>query len=136
MSIPETAAGRIEAMRKVLLHIQGKKSLEELTFEERRILKECYDAKYFEGIVLSEMASGKIVWDYRFEPQLTLAGLQFLDSSKNQNYNQKPVERNAAHSHKTSPKKFYKSSVFWNAVCGIAAIVTIVVTILIHRSII
>lgn len=132
----ETAADRIAIMRKVLLHIQNKMPLGELTFEERRILKECYDAKYFEGIILSEMASGKIVWDYRFEPQLTLSGLQFLDSSENKNDNQKPVERNDAYSHQPRPKKFYKSGVFWSAVSAIAAVIAVIVTVLIQRGII
>lgn len=68
------------SMKKVLLHIQAQKPFDDLNFEERRVLKECYDSKYFEGVVLSEMASGKIIARYRYEPRLTLEGLQFLDS--------------------------------------------------------
>jgi len=57
-------------MRGVLLHIQRKAPFEDLSFEERRILKECYDAGYFEGVVICEMASGRVVAEYRHEPRL------------------------------------------------------------------
>lgn len=125
MSIPETAADRIAVMRKVLLHIQDKKPFSELSFEERRVLKECYDAKYFEGIILDEMASGRIVAEYRFDPQLTLAGLQFLDdttvlSSENDKSNE-PNKTDVSGKKDRSGKKFYQSEIFW-------AVVTLLVT--------
>lgn len=132
----ETAADRIAAMQKVLLHIQNNGPLNELTFEEKRILKECYDAKYFTGAIVSEMASGKIVVDYRFAPKLTLAGLQFLAQSEEADHDDQPAERDTANSDQTESKKFYQRGIFWGAVSGIASIVAIAVTLLIHFNVI
>lgn len=75
----ETVSQRKETMRNILRRIQAHESLDDLSFEEKRILKECYDAEYFEGLVIQEMISGRITTEYRHEPRLTLAGLQFLE---------------------------------------------------------
>lgn len=79
----DTVEQREASMRRVLQHINEKRPLEEFTFEDNRILKECSEAKYFEGLVMAEMISGRVVAEYRFEPRLTYEGLKFLypDSS-------------------------------------------------------
>lgn len=74
----ETLEEREEAMRVVLRHIQEKRPFELLDREQQRILKECQDAGYFEGVVLTEMISGRVAAEYRFNPRLTYKGLQFL----------------------------------------------------------
>lgn len=78
----ETIQQREESMRRVLRYIQEQKPFEDLSFVDQRILKECYDLGYFEGIVLLEMISGNIVAEYRHDPRLTYKGLQFLDLNK------------------------------------------------------
>lgn len=133
MSLPpattaETLQKRYQTMKKVLLHIQAKKSFDELSFDEKRILKECFDAGFFEGIVLLEMASGRIIAEYRHEPRLTLKGLQFLDTVKTIDLSQdnescKPDKTYASKSKGDAGKKFYKSGVFWAAVTVIVSII-------------
>lgn len=78
----ETLSQREEAMRKILRDIQDKRPFDNFSFEERRILKECYDAGYFEGVVMEEMGSGRIVGEYRHEPRITHKGLQFLSAGE------------------------------------------------------
>lgn len=78
--MPETLQEREESMRVVLRHIQAKRPFEEFTFEQQRILKECQDAGYFEGVTMVQMISGRIVAEYGFEPRLTYKGLQFLEA--------------------------------------------------------
>ncbi len=75
----ETIEQREEAMRKILRDIQNKRPIDTFSFEEQRILKECFDAGYFEGVVMGEAASGRVFGEYRHEPRLTYEGLQFLD---------------------------------------------------------
>ncbi len=74
----ETLEQREEAMRKILRDIQKERPFEDFSFEEQRLLKECYDAGYFEGIAILEMISGRIVGEYRHQPRLTYKGMQFL----------------------------------------------------------
>ena len=63
----ETLQQREDSMRAVLHKIQNKIDFKTFTFEDQRIAKECYDAKFFEGIVIAEMASGRIIAEYRRE---------------------------------------------------------------------
>lgn len=77
-------------MCELLRAIQQQTPFEEFSFEEQRILKECYDAGYFEGVVLIEMISGRIVAEYRHEPRLTCKGLQLLDEVSKQNNGNEP----------------------------------------------
>ena len=74
----ETLQQREDAMRAILHKIQNKIDFETFTFEEQRIAKECYDAGFFEGIVMLEMVSGRIVAEYRHEPRITHKGMGFL----------------------------------------------------------
>lgn len=74
----ETLETREAAMREVLRYVLEKRPFENLNHEQQRILKECQDMKFFEGIVLAEMVSGRITGEYRFEPRLTYAGMQFI----------------------------------------------------------
>ena len=78
----ETLEQREEAMRKILRDIQCKRPFDTFSFEEQRILKECYESGYFEGVVMVEMVSGRIVGEYRHEPRLTYKGLQFLSAGE------------------------------------------------------
>lgn len=123
---------RMEDMKKVLLHIQAKKPFDDLSFEEQRIFKECYDAGYFEGVVPVEMITGKIVVEYRHEPRLTLKGLEFLDSLQQKPRNE-PDEIHAA-----KPKSDIENqSLKWSKINTIGSIVvgllTIVATILVAK---
>ncbi len=77
----ETLQQREAAMRAVLHKIQNKIDFNTFTFEEMRIAKECHDAAFFEGVVLDEMASGRITAEHRFNSRLTYKGLQFLDQT-------------------------------------------------------
>ena len=95
--------------------IQEKKPFEDLSFEERRVFKECYDSGYFEGVVPVEMINGRIVAEYRNDPRLTLKGLEFLDSLQ-QNPCNKPDKANCSERKDKPGKKFYQSGVFWAAV--------------------
>ena len=74
----ETIQQRETAMRDVLKKIQNEIDLQTFTFEEQRIAKECFDAGFFEGVVMLEMISGRIVAEYRHKPRLTHNGMQFL----------------------------------------------------------
>lgn len=78
----ETLEQREESMRKILRDIQNKRSFETFSFEEQRILKECYDAGCFEGVVMGEAASGRVFGEYQHEPRLTYKGLQFLSAGE------------------------------------------------------
>lgn len=120
----ETLDQREETMRKVLLHVQAQQPFDKLSFEERRILKECYDKKYFEGLVIDEMISGRIVAEYRHEPRLTLEGLKFLNGEN---------KKSAENSEKSTPDDDKKNNdrlkrtinIFKALVGGLATILTI-----------
>lgn len=74
----ETLEQREAAMRDVLKKIEAKTDFNEFSDNEKKLAKECYDAKMFEGVVLEQMISGRITAEYRHDPRLTLKGIQFL----------------------------------------------------------
>lgn len=76
----ETLEQRKSSMRKVIQHVLDEKPFEELTFEEKRIIKECADKKLIEGIVYEEMISGRIIAEHQHKPRLTLEGVHFMDA--------------------------------------------------------
>lgn len=80
----ETLEQRESCMRKVIQHTLDEKPFDELTFEEKRTLKECADKKFIDGIVYVEMISGRSVAEYRHKPRLTLEGIQFMNSAERQ----------------------------------------------------
>lgn len=127
----ETLAQRMESMKKVLLHIQAKKPFNSLTFEEKRILKECYDSKYFEGLVISEMISGRITVEYRHEPRLTYDGMRFLNSldplsggGKERSSNQDNERPDRIKQGLNLFKRFIAKT--WGAFVALGAIITVV----------
>lgn len=65
-------------MRWVFRYVLNNDDLNNLDNDERRLLKECVDAGYIEGIELSEAASGLIVGQIKYDPVLTRAGVNFL----------------------------------------------------------
>ena len=76
----ETLEQRQATMRRVIQHIIDKKPYDELSDEDRLIAKECVDKKYIKGVVLIEMATGKIVMEIQHDPVLTEAGAAFLSN--------------------------------------------------------
>ena len=54
----ETLEQRENAMRDVLRKIESKTDFKEFSDNEKKLAKECYDAKLFEGVVLEQMVSG------------------------------------------------------------------------------
>ena len=78
----ETLEQRQATMRKVIRHMIDGKPYADLTFEERRIAKECLDKGYIEGVELVEMITGRVVMEYRFPPRLTEPGVAFLSGDK------------------------------------------------------
>lgn len=121
----ETLKDRQLKMRDVLLSLQAKKPFEDFTFEDRRILKECYDAGYFEGIVLGEAINGRIFSEYRHDPRLTYKGLQFLDSLSEQNESGEPDPAD----HAESERDISKQSLQWTKIGVVAAIIIGVLTV-------
>jgi F0F1-type ATP synthase assembly protein I len=75
----ETLFRREESMRNVLRKLQANTPFENLSFEERRTAKECFDLGFFEGLFLEEMASGRIIAEYQFGARITYKGMQFLE---------------------------------------------------------
>ena len=74
----ETLQQRESAMQMVLRKIETKTDFKNFSSKEMQIAKECYDAGFFEGVVMQKMISGRIVAEYCHEPRLTHKGLQFL----------------------------------------------------------
>jgi len=131
--VTETVKQREEKMRKVLRDIQAQRPIGEFSFEEQRILKECYEAGFFEGVVLCEMISGRIVAEYRHHPRLTYKGLQFLDASPEQDEGDEPDQADAAKVNSDIGKQslqWTKAGVFVAAVVGL---LTIAATVLVAR---
>ena len=117
--MPETLEDRKEKMRSVLRAVQAQKSFEQFTFEEQRILKECYDAGYFEGLILLEMIAGNIVAEYRHEPRLTYKGMQFLDEQSQQHKGNEPDEADLAE----GERDIGKQSLKWTKAGVIVAVI-------------
>lgn len=123
----ETLQQRETAMRAVLHKIQNKIDFGAFTLEEQRIAKECYDAGFFEGIVIQEMISGRIVAEYRHEPRLTYKGIQFISSEpktetgSTQNHNQN--DELSCHIFKTVK---FGWNILWWILGTIATILTII----------
>lgn len=90
----ETLEQRENAMRDVLRKIESKTDFKEFSDNEKKLAKECYDAKLFEGVVLEQMVSGRIIAEYRHEPRLTLKGVQFIQAKKTKNYKPKNWPKN------------------------------------------
>lgn len=80
--MPETLEQRENAMREILRKIEAKTDFKEFSDNEKKLAKECYDAKMFESVVLEQMISGRITAEYRHEPRLTLKGIQFLNAEE------------------------------------------------------
>ena len=131
----ETLAQRETAMCKVLLDVQRQRPFEEFNREEQRLLLECYNAGYFEGVVILEMISGRIVMEYRHQPRLTYQGLEFLDQverrSQEKQNGGKPDRPHTGEQNSDVSKQ----SLNWNRagviVAALAALLTILTTILV-----
>lgn len=80
----ETLQQREAAMRVVLRKIEEKKDFNSFSREEMRLAKECQDSGLFEGAVLEEMSSGRVVAECRHDTRLTLKGIQFLQAEEEQ----------------------------------------------------
>lgn len=67
-----------EEMRWVMRYVLDNGNLNSLDGEERRLLKDCVDAGYIDGIEMAEVASGDVVGQIKYSPILTRAGIKFL----------------------------------------------------------
>lgn len=83
-------------MRNVLRKIDAKTDFKEFSENEMHLAKDCYDAKLFEGVVLEQMASGRIIAEYRHEPRLTLKGVQFIQAEEDRKLQAKKLEEERA----------------------------------------
>ena len=116
----ETLEQRENAMRDVLRKIESKTDFKEVSDNEKKLAKECYDAKLFEGVVLEQMVSGRIIAEYRHEPRLTLKGVQFIQAKKNQKLQAKKLAEEHANE-ETERKKDRKYQLLAAVFSGIAA---------------
>ena len=117
-------------MREVLRRLEAGEDLNKFSPHDKRILKDCFDAGYFEGTVPIEMISERIVFENRFTPRLTYAGLQFLESVESSAENLK--ESSADDDQQTNQKfkdpfdiikTIIKKS--WALFCALGVIVTV-----------
>lgn len=119
-------------MRSVLRAVQAQKTFEKFTFEEQRILKECYDAGYFEGLVVLEMIAGNIVAEYRHEPRLTYKGMQFLYEQSEQDERNEPNEADLTERERDIGKqslKWTKAGVIVAIIFGLSGIAVAVLDV-------
>lgn len=126
--MPETLSQRQSDMCRVLRHIQAGKPFGELSHEDRRTLLECYEAHYFEGIVVLQMISGNIVAEYQQEPRLTYAGLQFLEEHETSAPTGEDAAADDYEERQTGVKKAFQFFItfvrrFWKLFCGLGVIV-------------
>lgn len=69
-------------MRWVMRYVLDGGDIGKLDNDEKRLLKECVDAKYLDGVELAVMASGRIIMEIRHEAKITRAGAEFLASEE------------------------------------------------------
>lgn len=130
----ETLEERRATMRKVIQHIIDKRPYAELTFEERRIAKECVDKNYIEGVVLVEMITGRVVMEYRFEPRLTEEGVAFLSGNTSaEKINDDDTYGKLEHtftnnSNCEEPQRTNRQSLFWTKAGALATIAALIQT--------
>lgn len=119
-------------MRFVMNYAIEKHDISDLSNDDRRILKHCFDDGYIEGLAMLEMISGRIVAEYRFDPTLTLKGHQFMESTALGSA-QDAVENSAANNHKernrTAKKAFHIVKAifkrFWALFCGFGVVISV-----------
>lgn len=116
--MPETLEQREHAMKEILRKIEAKTDFKEFSFEEMRLAKECYDAKLFEGVVLEQMASGRIIAEYRHEPRLTLKGVQFIQAEEDRKLQAKKMAEEQA-SQEAERKKDRKYQIITALISGL-----------------
>lgn len=126
--MPETLSQRQHDMCRVLRHIQARKPFDDLSYEDRRILLECYEAHYFDGIVILQMISGNVVAEYQQEPRLTYAGLQFLEEHDVSASTAKDSAADDNEKSQTGMQKAFQVVIafirrFWKLFCGLGVIV-------------
>lgn len=131
----ETLSQREEAMRKVLLDIQNQRPPEEFSWEEKRLLLECYAAGYFEGVMMEEMITGRITMEYRHQPRITHKGLEFISKtdhgSQGQHESGKPDQSHTAEVDADTGKQSLKWTRAGVVVAVVVGLLSMAVTVLV-----
>lgn len=118
-----TTALEYKMEMKRIMELVTANGLNGLNQDEMRMLKQCCDSGYIEGVKTVEMISGRIAAEIRYTPALTLAGMEFCDAlTRDENEPQKNQEN-------ADPKKEMVDSLkklakrIWVIFLAIAAIV-------------
>lgn len=114
----------------LLSRIHAGEPMTDLSFEEQRTLKECYDAGWFEGSVPVEMIGGRVVVEVRFPLRLTMEGHRVLataQSSQQVDQGIKPDHANVSQLEHDLGRK----SLFWARASVIGAAVIFLLSTLV-----